>query len=477
MSSKEGQVKKKTKSNEGQTPKRKPKTTKEETKCKSKKGMVYLDNNSTTLMCPAAIKVQNQWAQCYNASSDSKISKPARQMIEKARDIILHRCKVSSATHTVVFTSGATESNCFIIRACVKAYKKKLAEKNSYLRPHLILSAVEHHSSIECAKDLVECGDADVSYITPTIYGNILAEDVEEAIKPNTCLISIMYANNEIPVISNITEVGQVAHKHRIPLHSDCVQIFGKVSIDIVKDNIDALSASAHKFYGPKGVGLIILNNNLIEGYKLTAEINGSQQGGLRGGTENVSAIAAMLTAYQYAHTDRTKKNAKLFDLRNHLLDKLAKHYPFVDYEKFVYPDEYKNEHKNEHDNDNTVDEEPGETSPIEFVSLGPPRDAINFILPNTILLAICKDRGKPFCNVELKKYLDNNGYTISIGSACLTKSEKASHVLTAIGAPPVVKRGVIRISFSDQTTLCDVNGFASMLIQGIKKQLALDVR
>jgi cysteine desulfurase len=472
MSSKEGYVRKKTKSNEGQTPKRKTKkgeTKKDETKCRVKKDLVFLDNNSTTLMCSAAVKVQDQWSQCYNASSDSKISKPARAMIEKARDLILHRCKVSSATHTAIFTSGATESNCFVIRACVKAYKKKLAEKNSYLRPHLILSAIEHHSSMECAKDLVECGDADVSYITPTIYGNILAEDVEEAIKPNTCLISIMYANNEIPTISNITEIGEIAHQHRIPLHSDCVQIFGKMSIDIMKDNIDALSASAHKFYGPKGVGLVILNNNLIEGYKLTAEINGSQQGGLRGGTENVSAIASMLTAYQYAHTERAKKNAKLISLRNHLLDKLAKYYPFVEYDKFVYPEEYKKE--------TTDEEEPGEEPPIEFVSLGPPREATNFILPNTVLLAICKERGKPLCNVELKKFLDQHGYTVSIGSACLTKSDKASHVLSAIGAPPIVKRGVIRISFSDQTTISDVNGFVAMLIQGIKKQLALDVR
>jgi len=424
-------------------------------KVSKKKPIIYFDANATTLICDKARKVMNEWAVCYNASSDSKIAKPVKQLIETASNAILTHCKVDASTHTAIFTSGATESNCFIIKACVRSYKKKLVERGSDLKPHVIISALEHHSIIECIKDLLIDGCIDVSYITPTIYGNVLPQDVEKEIKSNTCLISIMYANNEIPVINNIREIGKIAHERRIPMHSDCVQIFGKYKINMKDDNIDALSASAHKFYGPKGVGLLILSNALIEGYNITAEISGSQQHSLRGGTENVPGIASMLTALKHTFIKRQEKNAKLFALRNRLLKLLGEIYPFETYENML--------------NKQKTDER------IVFVSLGPPSDKTNFILPNTILLAICKSEGKPFCNVVLKKYLDNCNVIVSIGSACLTSSDKASHVLTSIGASPVVKRGVIRISFNDNNTMSELDSFASLLKIGIEKQLKED--
>ncbi len=424
--------------------------------------IIYFDNNATTLISDQAKEKYIELLKCYNISSDSKLVKPIKQKLEKYTDEILAHCNVSSATHTPIFTSGGTESNCFIIRACVKAYKKKLAERGSDLRPHVIASAVEHHSIMECIHDLVETGEIDATHITPTIYGNILAEDVEREIKPNTCLISIMFANNEIPVINNIREIGAVAHKNRIPMHSDCVQVFGKYRIDLEKNNIDAISASAHKFYGPKGAGLLIISNALIEGYGLTAEISGSQQHGLRGGTENVAGIASMITALKYAFVNRKAKNEKLFSLRDKLLTDLKEHFTFADYEDYI----------------SVASDATGQNTQVthnglELVSLGPPDDKKSFILPNTVLLAICKNRGKPFCNVELKKFLDSKNMIVSIGSACLTKSDKASHVLNAIGAPPVVKRGVIRISFGDLNTKGEVDKFVQALVQGIKKQCA----
>ena len=273
-----------------------------------KKQLIYFDANATTLICDKARKEANDWAACYNASSDSRIAKPIRTLLDKSTNWILTHCKVNTSTHTIIFTSGATESNCFIIKACVRAYRKKLIERGSELLPHLIISALEHHSIMECAKDLLVDNAIEVSYVAPTIYGNILPADVEKEIKPNTCLISIMYANNEIPIINNIREIGKIAHERRIPMHSDCVQIFGKYQINMNTDNIDALSASAHKFYGPKGVGLLIVSNELISGYALTAEISGSQQHSLRGGTENIPGIASMLVALQYALSSDEKK-------------------------------------------------------------------------------------------------------------------------------------------------------------------------
>lgn len=413
---------------------------------------VYFDNNATTLICQPAKKVHTEWLSCYNASSDSKIAKPAKALLEKAQDVILAHCGVSSATHTALFTSGATESNCLIIKSCVKAYKKKLIEKGSELKPHVIASELEHHSIRECLADLEESGDIEVTLVEPTIYGNVLADDVEKSIRPNTCLITVMFANNEVPVINNIEDIGAIAHKHRIPLHSDCVQIFGKYKIDVKKNNIDALSASAHKFYGPKGVGVLIIDNNLIEGYGLTAEIHGSQQHGLRGGTENIAGIASMMVALKTAFQNRKSKNQKLFKLRDTLLSKLAKVYKIANYSDYL--------------DDSKTDKED-----IELISLGPPEDKKGFILPNTVLLSIAKNRGKPFCNVELKKFLDSKNFVVSIGSACLTKSDKASHVLTAIGAPPVIKRGVIRISFGDNNTIEEINKFVKALQQAIDKQ------
>ena len=415
---------------------------------------VYFDNNATTLICQPAKKVHTEWLSCYNASSDSKIAKPAKALLEKAQDVILAHCGVSSATHTALFTSGATESNCLIIKSCVKAYKKKLIEKGSELKPHVIASELEHHSIRECLADLEESGDIEVTLVEPTIYGNVLADDVEKSIRPNTCLITVMFANNEVPVINNIEDIGATAHKHRIPLHSDCVQIFGKYKIDVKKNNIDALSASAHKFYGPKGVGVLIIDNNLIEGYGLTAEIHGSQQHGLRGGTENIAGIASMMVALKTAFQNRKSKNQRLFKLRDTLLSKLAKVYKIANYSDYL--------------DDSKTDKEDN-----ELISLGPPEDKKGFILPNTVLLSIAKNRGKPFGNVELKKFLDSKNFVVSIGSACLTKSDKASHVLTAIGAPPVIKRGVIRISFGDNNTIEEINKFVKALQQAIDKQCA----
>jgi len=415
---------------------------------------VYFDNNGTTLINDAAKKEYMKWISCYNVSTSSRLAKPAKKLLDNVTDYILGHCGVSTATHTAVFTSGGTESNCLIIRSCVKAYKKKLAERGSDLLPHIILSALEHPSIIKCVKDLTESGDIDATHVNPTIYGNILPADVEKEIKPNTCLISIMYANNEIPVINNIREIGAIAHSRRIPMHSDCVQIFGKYPINVKKNNIDALSASAHKFYGPKGVGVLIISNTLIEGYGLTGEINGSQQNELRGGTENIAGIASMAVAMKTVFNKRKQKNTKLYNMRLRLLEKLAKHFEFNDFSNYVYNDSY-------------AEDKPD----LELVSIGPPAEKEAFILPNTVLLAICKNKGRPFCNVDLKNYLDKKGFVVSIGSACSTSSSKASHVMDSVGASDVIKRGVIRISFGDHNTMREVDKFVAELTRGINAQ------
>ena len=422
------------------------------TKITAGRPIIYFDNNATTLTCAPAAEAHNRWLSCYNAASDSKTAAPVKKVITDVTNQILAHCEVSSATHTLLFTSGATESNCYIIRACVKSYKKKLLENNRVEKPHIVTSQMEHHSILACIEDLVTCGEIDVTYVTPTVYGTILPADVEAAIIPDTtCLITVMFANNEVPCINNIEAIGAVAQKYGKPLHSDAVQVFGKFKINMVSNKVNALSACAHKFYGPKGMGLLIIDNDLISGYQLTGEINGSQQKHLRGGTENVAGIASMGAALKYAHLNRPSKNSRLLALREIILDKLSKHFTMGDYLQYL--------------------DERVEHPPLELVSLGPPDSKSAYCLFNTVLLAIVKNKGVPFCNIELKKFLDRKNIVVSIGSACLTTSTTASHVLQAIGALPVIKRGVIRISFGDYNTVAEAHEFVRMLIAGIAEQ------
>lgn len=417
---------------------------------------IYFDNAATTFMCQSAKTALTNWADCLNPSTDSKFAAKVREGITGVAEDILKHCYVSSGTHTLLFTSGATESNCFIVRSIVKAFRKRLIESEIHLLPHIIASATEHTSIMECLADLESTNDIEVTYVQPTVYGNIMPKDVESAIKPTTCLITIMYANNEIPILNDLEAIVEISRKRNpvIPVHSDCVQVFGKYRIDLKKCPISAISASAHKFYGPKGVGLVIIENNLIEGYGLTAEISGTQQHKLRGGTENVPGIMSLGAAFKAAFVSRDKKNQHLIELRQAMIEKLKKIYKFGDLVDYVTNPDAENR------------------PPVELLLLGPPEEAVDHIAPHIVLLSVVKNVGKPFCNSVLKHDLDDRGDVISIGSACKTSSDKASHVLSAIGAPSVVKRGVIRISFGDGNTLAEVNQFIKDLAECISRQL-----
>ena len=414
------------------------------------KKIIYLDNNATTLICPEAESVYKQWLKCYNPSSTSAISQGAATMMEKVRNSILKHCGTDAKAYTVVFTSGATESNCFILRSCVESYRKI-----RQIKPHIIISSIEHHSILECAKLIEEAGYADVTAIAPNMFGCVLPADVEKAIRPNTCLISIMYANNETGSINNIPQIGEIAHSKKIPMHTDAVQIFGKYPIPVEKNNIDAMSVSFHKLYGSKGIGLLILKNDLIEGYDLKGQISGSQENGLRGGTENPPAIASCLAALKCNFKNRKAKNQKLLKMRDYIIDQLTASdlFKLGNYEKYLDP--------------KYVDG----LNDVELVILGPPRDKTNYYLPNTLLISIATPH-KKFCNVELKKELDRHGIVVSITSACLTSSSKSSHVLTAIGAPDIIKRGVLRISLGDSNTMEELDQFIPKFLDIVKDHL-----
>lgn len=415
------------------------------------KDRIYLDNNATTDMCNVAIKTFNKWLNCPNPSTDSKFALPAKKAITDARAIISKHMDISQDEYTIIFTSGATESNVFALRSTVRAFKKFLMDKNISVTPHIIVSEIEHPSVELCVNDMIDKAEVDVTFIRPNSSGAINPKDIELAIKPGvTCLISVMYANNEIPVINNINAIGKIATTHNIPLHSDCVQLFGKTRINMNSDNISILTASAHKFYGPKGVGLFVISNKLLEGYKITAEISGHQQFHLRGGTENVAGIASMAAALVDTFKNRKEKNQKMRNLRNLMLKKLADVFTFVKYDDYL-----KNNIK---------------LSPVFLISLGPNVTDSNSLF-NTALISVVKTTGRQFCNIELKNCLDKYNVVVSVGSACNTNSPFASKVIKSIRTPKEVMRGIIRISLGDHNTESDINQFVESFIKCVRKQ------
>ena len=225
------------------------------------KKIIYLDNNGTTKICTPAKNAMIKWLGCMsNPSSDSKISVNAISMINDAKKYVQTHC--SAPKYSVIFTSGSSESNCLIIISCAESYAKLKKKK-----PHIITSTIEHKSIIKCCKKLISCGYADITFIDPLSTGVISTELVKKAIRPNTCLITIMSANNEIGSINPISEIGKMAHRKNIPFHTDTVQTFGKYKMNLPNNCIDAISVSFHKLYGPMGIGMLIINNELIAGY------------------------------------------------------------------------------------------------------------------------------------------------------------------------------------------------------------------
>lgn len=447
--------------------------------------VVYLDNNATTAMCKSAISEMESWLeQPANPSSSSSFGVHARKMIENSRKFVANHCHAPN--YTVVFTSGASESNCFIIRATVEAYKR---QKN--VKPHVLTGLNEHKSIIKCCESLKAAGLAEITYLTPGASGCIPIGLVTAGIRDNTCLISIMAANNELGCINNLKAIGEIAHSRAVPFHSDFVQIFGKYRINLPEYNIDAISASFHKLYGPKGSGILVINNDLITGYDLTGQISGTQEFGLRGGTENVAAIASSIAAMKHAFTNRATKNAKLFAQREYLMTKLRSKFPVKSYREYlmerasnpggVQPSRGQNDVAAKSKSADSKNQRAPDTGTY-LVILGPdcssslksPAVATRLlhVLPNTLMVAIIRPGNVPFCNVKLKAALEKEHIIVSIGSACNTASKDASHVLDSIKASDEIKSGAIRISLCDTTSKKELDRFISEFTAGIKAQL-----
>lgn len=357
--------------------------------------VIYLDNASTTRMQDYVVnKMINFYTEdFYNPSSIYSSSQRIRTKVEECRALIA--TTLNAKNNEIFFTSCGSESDNWALKGIALAYASK--------GKHIITSKIEHHAVLNSAKVLEKNG-FEVTYLDVDENGIVDIEALEKNIRKDTILVSIMYANNEIGVIEPISQIGSICKKHNIIFHTDAVQAYAHVNIDVNKENIDLLSASGHKFGGPKGIGFLYKRSNInipsvIEG--------GSQEMNKRAGTENVAGIIGMSEAAKKAfeNIDNTTKYEK--ELRDYSINRILTEIPYCR----LNGDKYSRLSNNIN---------------ISF----------NFIEGESLLLL-------------LNKY----GICASTGSACTSNSLEPSHVLLAIGLPHEIAHGSLRLTLSSQTT------------------------
>jgi cysteine desulfurase len=354
--------------------------------------LVYMDNAATT---PVKEEVLNAmipyFTQKYgNASSIYKLGREAKAALDESREII---AKVLNAkSKEIFFTSGGSEADNWAIKGIAFANKDK--------GNHIITTKIEHHAVLHTCEYLQKNG-FDITYLDVDEYGVIDLEQLKNSITDKTILISIMFANNEIGTIQPIKEIGQIAREKKVYFHTDAVQAIGNVEIDVDELNIDLLSLSAHKLYGPKGVGALYVR----QGVKIHQYMHGgAQEKNRRAGTENIAGIVGLATAIELAHRNIEDHNETLTKLRNKLINDILKN---IKYARL---------------NGHPERRLPGNVN-ISF----------EFIEGEALLLS-----------------LDMVGIEGSSGSACTSGSLDPSHVLLAIGLPHEIAHGSLRLTLGD---------------------------
>lgn len=356
---------------------------------------VYADNAATTKLSKTALDAMMPYLTDTfgNASSLYEIGQQAHHGVQAARETVAS--VIGADTNEIYFTSGGSEADNWAIKGVAEIMSKKG-------KKHIITSAFEHHAVLHTMKKLEEYG-FEVTYLPVYDNGIVRVEDVENAIRENTALVSIMYANNEIGTIQPIAEIGKLCREKGVLFHTDAVQAVGHLPIDVKAECIDLLSMSSHKFHGPKGIGALYCRKgirlpNLIEG--------GAQERGRRAGTEAVYAMAGMAAALKEASDNLPENMKKMTALRNRLIDGLLK---------------------------------------IPSSRLNGDRDAR---LPGNVNISFEGVEGE-----SLLLYLDMKGVSASSGSACTSGSLDPSHVLLAIGLPHEVAHGSLRLSLCESNT------------------------
>lgn len=357
--------------------------------------IIYLDHAATTAVRPEVLDAMLPYfTEKYgNASGIYGIGQDNKKAIMQARDTIA--AALGAKSEEIYFTAGGSESDNWALKVTAESYKSK--------GRHIITTKIEHHAIIHTAEYLEKQG-YEVTYLNVDEKGLIDLNELEAAIRKDTILISIMFANNEIGTIEPIKEIGEIAKKHGVLFHTDAVQAFAQVPINVDEMNIDMLSASAHKFNGPKGIGFLYIR----KGLKLKSFIHGGQQErGRRAGTENVPGIVGMAKACEIAIETMDERIKKETELRDYLIQRLTTEIPYT--------------RLNGHESKR---------------------------LPNNVNVSFQFVEGE-----SILITLDMAGICASSGSACTSGSLDPSHVLLAIGLPHEIAHGSLRLTLGYENT------------------------
>lgn len=357
--------------------------------------IIYLDNAATTKTAPEVVKAMLPYfSESYgNPSSIYGLGAESKKAVTRSREIIAESLHAEGSE--IYFTAGGSESDNWALVAAAEAYEKK--------GKHIITSGIEHHAVLHTCQYLEKRG-YEITYVDVDENGILKLEDLKKAIRPDTILISVMFANNEIGTIQPIKEIGQIARENGILFHTDAVQAYGHIPIDVDEFSIDMLSASGHKFNGPKGVGFLYIR----KGVKIRSFLHGgAQERGRRAGTENVPGIVGMGAAVERAFVRLEAHSKKERELRDYLIEKIEKEIPYC--------------------------------------RLNGDREKR---LPNNVNFSFRFIEGE-----SLLIMLDMKGICASSGSACTSGSLDPSHVLLAIGLPHEIAHGSLRLTLSEENT------------------------
>lgn len=355
--------------------------------------LLYLDNAATTKTAPEVVQAMLPYfTELYgNPSSVYSFAAKNKTAVMKQKEIIAEA--IGAKENEIYFTAGGTEADNWALKATAEAYESK--------GRHIITSKMEHHAVLHTCEYLEKKG-FEVTYLDVDEFGMVRLDELEKAIRPDTILISIMYANNEIGTVQPIKEIGKIAKDHGILFHTDAVQAFGHMPIDVNECHIDMLSASAHKLNGPKGIGCLYIRT----GVKIRSFIHGgAQERRRRAGTENVPGIIGFGAAVERAMKTLEERTEKERLLRDYLIEKIEKEIPYCRL----------NGHRTERLSNN-----------VNF--------SFQFIEGESLLIM-----------------LDMKGICASSGSACTSGSLDPSHVLLAIGLPHEIAHGSLRISLNEE--------------------------
>lgn len=375
---------------------------------------IYLDNAATTRTNPQVVEAMLPYfTENYgNPSSVYEFSAPSKEIIASARETIAESLGARPAE--IYFTAGGTESDNWAIKAVAEAYGDK--------GKHIITSKIEHHAVLHTCEYLEKRG-FEITYVDVDENGIIKLDELRKAVRPDTILISVMFANNEIGTIEPVKEIGRIAREHGILFHTDAVQAYGHIPIHVDEYNIDMLSSSAHKLNGPKGIGFLYIRT----GIKMRSFVHGgAQERKRRGGTENVPGIAGYKKAVEMAMASMEEREKKERELRDYLIDRVMAEVPYVRL----------NGHRTTRLANNA-------------------NFAFQFIEGESLLIM-----------------LDSSGICGSSGSACTSGSLDPSHVLLAIGLPHEIAHGSLRLTLGDDTTMEQIDYVVDTL-----KEIIADLR